>query len=100
MTLVPTVGAKLESVTSYAEAAPAPVGDTEAVAEVRLGVEKVSVYEVDAMPANVSPLKVTIPELAFTATVPPSDPPDVLTVTNAVDAVTVLFPASVMRTTG
>ncbi len=71
-------------------AEPAPVGVTVAVADVRPSDAKVNVCDVVESPTNVNAEKVTVPPTAFTVVAPDNVPVEALTVTAAVDDVTVL----------
>ena len=89
-----------EPVTTKAAAAPGPVGVTVDVAEVKPVELNVRVVAEAVEAVRPRPAKVATPFTAATVSVPDIDPALGAIVTLAVDAVTVLSFASVMRTTG
>jgi hypothetical protein len=70
------------------------------VAEVKPVESKVRVYDELVSPVRVRSVNVATPPTAVAVNVPPSVPPDELTVTVAVDDVTVFPFASAIRATG
>ena len=101
VTAVPTVADwLLPALSAIVAAAPAPVGVIVDVADVRTPDVKVKVAAEEVEPVNDSPAYVATPDTAASVRVPDSVPVPAATVTFAVDDVTVLSKASVIRTTG